>query len=134
MNKRIRKKKENEFKISKIIWVGKLKIGSLIIDDDQCDVYIYSNEHFPAHFHIIGKNWESCIELYNPNYIDHGIDRKIFTTKELSILNNWMKEPNWADSRFTNWECMNINWSNGENNCLYNIPENPIQPDYTKLS
>ena len=117
MNKRIRKKKEKEFEISKIIWVGKLKIGSLIIDNDQCDVYVYSNEHFPAHFHIIGKNCESCIELYNPNYIDHGINRKIFTTKELSMLNNWMKEPNWADSRFTNWECMNINWSNGENNC-----------------
>lgn len=133
MNRRIRKKKENEFKISKIFWVDKLKIGSIIIDNNQCVVYIYSNEHFHVHFHIIGKDLETCIEIYNPNYIDHGIKRKIFTKDELSIINDWMKEPNWVDKRFNNWECMNINWSNGKSNCLYNITENPIQPDYTKL-
>ena len=95
-------------------------------------IYVYSNEGNIPHFHINGKGWKSCIKIYEPKYFIHGDYTQTFSSKQRKILNSYLHQRNNTYSG-TNWEYISYVWKL-RGNPIINIPENPIQPDYTKLS
>lgn len=101
-----------------------------------CDIQVWNNEGPIPHFHIISKNninWECCIEIFNAKYFKHGSKQGTLTTKQLKILNDWLKEPCYddgirADSR---WDMIKYFWK-AQGNPMKFVRENSTQPDYTK--
>ena len=95
-------------------------------------IYVYSNEGNIPHFHINGKGWKSCIKIYEPKYFIHKDSTQTFSSKQRKILNNYLHQKSDIYSG-TNWDYISYVWKLRVNPII-NIPENPIQPDYTKLS
>ena len=95
-------------------------------------IYVYSNEGNIPHFHINGKGWKSCIKIYEHKYFIHKDYTQTFSSKQRKILNNYLHQKTDIYSG-TNWEYICYVWKL-RGNPIINIPANPIQPDYTKLS
>ena len=98
----------------------------------ECKIYVYSGEGTIPHFHIIPKNdIECCICIYEPLYFNHGNKQGKLNSKQRKILNEWLKEANYANSKLTNWEGIAYAWFIG-NGDKY-IPKNPKQPNYSDM-
>lgn len=117
-----------------------MEIG-IEIDDKKlgvCTAYVYPGEGPVPHFHLVSKEKEICICLYEPKYFSHG-KHKLNPKDRLNnvqreVLNNWMKMANYGDDRLTNWEMLVANWKNNNpDNKRYNIRFPKEQPDYNNL-
>ena len=110
--------------------IGRINFPNTI---GQCSIYIYSNEGTIPHFHIIPKNnvGECCVCIFEPFYFNHGSKQLRLNSKQRKMLNNWMNERSYADSRLTNWDAIVFVWKVGNGNKY--VPKNPIQPNYTDL-
>jgi len=103
-----------------------------------CDIEVWGNEGPIPHFHIITKNninWECCIELFNPKYFNHGSKQGILTSKQLKMLDTWLKEPYVSDyiKANTRWEALVGFWI-AQGNPMRFVPKNATQPDYKKIN
>ena len=101
-----------------------------------CKIEVWPNEGPIPHFHIISKNdikWECCIEIYNSKYFHHGSKQGTLTNKQLKILDSWLREKSKIHNypNLTNWDLLCIFWL-GQGNPTKLVPQNPVQPDYTK--
>lgn len=107
-----------------------------------CEINIYGKEGIIPHFHILSKsrskvkgnksNFNCCICLYEPLYFNHGTKQDKLDKKSKEKLNSWLSEPVDQNTSTTNWEMLCYIWKFA-GNPMINVPNNPKQPDYTKL-
>ena len=113
---------------------GSLPLSSKI---GFCKIEVWPDEGPIPHFHIITKNnikWECCICIYEAKYFYHGTKTGTLSSKQLKILDKWLREKSKLDTSnigVTNWDIIRFYWS-GQGNPTINVPDNCIQPDYTK--
>lgn len=115
-------------------------IGYIDFDDiGKCTVELYGpNEIQIPHFHIFNKDhsFESCIRIFEPEYLDHnGKYTDTLTYDQCKKLNEWMNSISIIfPYDIINWRELDVAWS-GANDYDFTEKEKSIKqpPDYTKL-
>ena len=101
-----------------------------------CKIEVWPDEGQTPHFHIITTNkvkWECCVEIYRAKYFSHGSKTGTLSNSQAKTLNAWLKKPSIPNKSISNWELICTFWY-GQNNPLTNVPEEPEQPDYSKIN
>ena len=101
------------------------------------EVFVNTNDGgYIPHFHIWdastkGSEFHTCIRYDCPEYFHHNGKEDTLNSREKKLLDAFFKAPS-RNKRFgTNWEYALSMWN--DNNSSMNIPEDLVQPDYTKL-
>ena len=104
----------------------------------ECKIEVYPKEGQIPHFHIFNKDhsFESCIRIFEPEYLDHnGKYTDTLTYDQCKKLNEWMNSISIIfPYDIINWRELDVAWS-GANDYDFTEKEKSIKqpPDYTKL-
>ena len=104
----------------------------------ECKIEVYTNEGSIPHFHLFNKDktFETCICVYSNNYFAHGgkyLDK--LSTKQCSILDEYLRQPSKQDKNISVWNAIRLSWEFGNQDSKF--PDNRkvyIQPNYKTLS
>jgi len=117
--------------------VRRVFIGEIIFNkNDTRKVYMYNYENPNEHFHLKGKQCESCVMIYSSKFFYHDDNHKPLKKCDCEILDKWLREKNKeVDTTMTNWEVIKYIWKVLNPDELFIHPSIPCddQPDYTLL-
>lgn len=123
---------------------GMARVGSLpSIKGQVLEIYVNTNDAGNTpHFHIRDikrdNKFSTCVCIDKAEYFLHEGKEDTLNSAQRKALNDFMREPcskplyDAHGNHLNNWQRVCILWD--ENNSEQEIPEDTIQPDYTKLS
>lgn len=85
---------------------------------NKFDVRIWSNDHNPPHFHVIGEDWDIIVSIENGEILKIkkiGKDSKFYTYVE-SFAKDWLESPCAINPKLTNYESAMLQWETNNPN------------------
>lgn len=87
--------------------------GAVPFPSNKFDFRIWSNDHSPAHFHIIAEGWDISVliedgTVYRINKIGKNSSMYTYIEKNVPV---WLEMKNSANRKITNKEFAELTWS-----------------------
>ncbi len=110
------------------------------LDDSSIEIFVNSDDGGKIpHFHVWKKlggrrhEWEVCIKFESAEYFTHGKYKGTVPTKIAKEIDKTLRQKDTKDKYGrTNWDIAIEEWN--RNNSDVTLPDDLVQPDYTKLN
>lgn len=123
---------------------GMSRVGTIGMRGSTYEIFVCTNDPGKIpHFHLRDvddwSRFHTCIRIDKAEYFHHGSKQDMLNNKEKKQLDQFMKSttkkkihrPGADPLILTNWEYICILWD--DNNSDVELPDDIIQPDYSKL-
>ncbi len=98
--------------IDEMARINKKEAGNCLFPFDSWEIKIWSNDHEPAHFHIIKEGWDVSFDIENGSLIEikaQGQKQSVLDYMSQNV-GSWLDSKCFAQPKLTNRENARLQW------------------------